>query len=576
MLNAKTPHFMQMHSGILDIVKLKSFIEKNNDIEDFQILKFLNIDNSQIILGGTPLIDNLQDNGFCTQSKQFDFLLDLNNTPISPKNGELYVPISYFKDGTAKVGDKALIYGQSFVIAGFIRYSQNSSLASSKRFLVSEEDFSLLELNDTVEYLIEFRLQDLSKLGTFETAYNMAELPSNDPALTWPLFKMISAISDGIMITVIVFIALLIIFISLLCIRFTLLAKIESDYREIGVMKAIGMRISDIRRIYLAIYAAIAAIGSISGFFLSLFFQKPLQENIRLNLGGKGNTAISLFLGLTGVMLIFFFILFYVNWSLRRFYTISAVQAIRFGTEIIKSFGIEGEKRNVLNSIAAEVKNSEFVSVMGPSGSGKSTLLYALSGMDSIDSGEVTFEGQKLSSLSDNALSDLRRNRMGFVFQQPTLLKDLNILDNIILPLTRDYHKDIKQLTQKARMLMKQMGIEDLGQRDITQVSGGQLQRAGICRALMSKPRIIFGDEPTGALNSKSAKEVMKLFTQINAEGTAILLVTHDPNVAARTECVLFLCDGKIISELKLSKFAGGSLKSRIDKIIREMQKIGI
>lgn len=246
------------------------------------------------------------------------------------------------------------------------------------------------------------------------------------------------------------------------------------------------------------------------------------------------------------------------------------------GKEIIKSFGAGEEKRRVLNGVSVVIEKGEFVSIMGPSGSGKSTLLYALSGMDDIDSGEVIFEGQKLSDLSDDALADLRRSHMGFVFQQPTLLKNLNILDNIILPQTRDHHKNVKQLTQKARLLMKQMGIEDLEQRDITQVSGGQLQRAGICRALMSEPEIVFGDEPTGALNTKTAKEMMELFTQINNDGMAILLVTHDPNIAARTERVLFLRDGEIVDECRLSKFQERDFDKRTGEITKRMQNIGI
>ena len=134
------------------------------------------------------------------------------------------------------------------------------------------------------------------------------------------------------------------------------------------------------------------------------------------------------------------------------------------GKEIIKSYGVGEEKQGVLNGVSVEIESGEFVSIMGPSGSGKSTLLYALSGMDDIDSGEVTFDGQNLSGLTEDALSDLRRSRMGFVFQQPTLLKNLNILDNILLPQTRDHHRNVKELTEKARRLMKQMGIEELEQ----------------------------------------------------------------------------------------------------------------
>lgn len=246
------------------------------------------------------------------------------------------------------------------------------------------------------------------------------------------------------------------------------------------------------------------------------------------------------------------------------------------GIEIIKSLGNGAEKRSVLNRVSIEIGEGEFVSVMGPSGSGKSTLLYTLSGMEPIDSGKVIFENQKLSELSDDELSDLRRNRMGFVFQQPTLLKNLSILDNILLPQMRDNRRNIKKLTEKAEMLMKQMGIGELKDREITQASGGQLQRAGICRALMSEPEIVFGDEPTGALNTKTAKEIMELFTKINRDGIAILLVTHDPNIAARTERVLFLCDGEIVDECRLSKFTERDFDNRVGEITKRMQKIGI
>ena len=219
------------------------------------------------------------------------------------------------------------------------------------------------------------------------------------------------------------------------------------------------------------------------------------------------------------------------------------------GENIVKSFGEGDEKRNVLDGVSVEIKEGEFVSVMGPSGSGKSTLLFALSGMDSVDKGKVAFDGRDLSTLSENELADLRRAKMGFVFQQPTLLKNLNILDNIILPSMRDHRKNAGQITEKARALLKRADIIELEKREITQASGGQLQRVGICRALMSEPSIIFGDEPTGALNSKAANEIMKLLAEIHRSGTTILLVTHDVKVAAKTERVLFMLDGKITGE---------------------------
>ncbi|TDL52650.1 ABC transporter ATP-binding protein [Paenibacillus dendritiformis] len=246
------------------------------------------------------------------------------------------------------------------------------------------------------------------------------------------------------------------------------------------------------------------------------------------------------------------------------------------GDRIVKSFGEGDEKRNVLDGVSVEINEGEFVAVMGPSGSGKSTLMFALSGTDGVNGGKVVVDGRDLSEIGENELSDIRRTKMGFVFQQPTMLKNLNILDNIILPSMRGNRKNAAKITEKARALMKRVGIAELEKRDITQVSGGQLQRVGICRALMNSPRIIFGDEPTGALNSQSAQEILDLFSEINAEGTAVMLVTHDAKVAARTERIMFMRDGRIVSVLKLPKFTGTDMDGRIEKVTAKMREIGI
>ncbi|WP_107951172.1 ABC transporter ATP-binding protein [Lysinibacillus parviboronicapiens] len=252
------------------------------------------------------------------------------------------------------------------------------------------------------------------------------------------------------------------------------------------------------------------------------------------------------------------------------------MKKIIIADDIVKTFGEGDEQRNVLDRMSVEITESEFVAVMGPSGSGKSTLMFALSGMDGVNSGKVVFDGKDLSAIGDNELSDLRRTEMGFVFQQPTMLKNLNILDNIILPSMRGNSKNATKISEKARAFMKRVGIAELEKRDITQVSGGQLQRAGICRALMNSPKILFGDEPTGSLNSKSAQDIMDIFSEINADGTAVMLVTHDAVVAARTERILFMRDGRIVSELKLPKFDGTHMDDRIGKITVKMLEIGI
>ncbi|MFF5996430.1 ABC transporter permease [Lysinibacillus sp. KU-BSD001] len=348
MIKAKTPHFMQMHSGEIDTARLTSFAEHNSNVDEFQIVEFLNIDGAQIILGESALAGNVQDNGFSVQNKKFDYLLDLEGNIINVSDGELYVPISYMRDNTTKVGDKATISGKEFTVAGFLRDSQmNSTLSASKRFLISENDYEEIKSRGSIEYLIEFRLKDSSALGAFETAYASAGLEANGPTVTYKLFKMMNALSDGMMIAVILLISALIIIIAFMCIRFTLLAKIEDDYLEIGVMKAIGLRVSDIQKIYLAKYAAIAVVGGILGFGLSNMFKGMLLENIRLYMGGSENSSFAAALGIISILLVLFLIIFYVKRVLQRFRKISAAEAIRFGTSQEKNIGA---KRFVLST----------------------------------------------------------------------------------------------------------------------------------------------------------------------------------------------------------------------------------
>jgi putative ABC transport system ATP-binding protein len=252
------------------------------------------------------------------------------------------------------------------------------------------------------------------------------------------------------------------------------------------------------------------------------------------------------------------------------------MKTIIIGKNIVKIFGKGEEKVGALNGVDVEISKGEFVAVMGSSGSGKSTLLFALSGMDNITSGSVKFCDIELAELGDKELADIRRTRMGFVFQQPTMLKNLNLLDNIILPAMQGNKKNITEITQKAKMLMNKTGISGLEKRDVAEVSGGQLQRAGICRALINSPEILFADEPTGALNSKSADEILDLLSQINKDGTAILLVTHDAKVAARADRVLFTKDGTIVSDLLFGKSAEKNIEARTEKIVSQMAVAGI
>ncbi|CAM4250569.1 ABC transporter ATP-binding protein [Bacillus manliponensis] len=224
------------------------------------------------------------------------------------------------------------------------------------------------------------------------------------------------------------------------------------------------------------------------------------------------------------------------------------------------------EKHHVLKNINLQIEEGEFIAVMGPSGSGKSTLLYTIGGMDSVTSGRVIFDGEEISVMQEEKLSNLRLNKMGFIFQQSSLLKNLTLLDNIILPGFMAKAESRRQINQKASELMKKMHIAELATRNITEASGGQLQRVSICRALINNPSMIFGDEPTGALNSAATNEVMEILTHINQLGTTIMLVTHDAKVAAKADRVFFMVDGEIIAEKYFGKYG----KQKEDVQIRE------
>ena len=218
---------------------------------------------------------------------------------------------------------------------------------------------------------------------------------------------------------------------------------------------------------------------------------------------------------------------------------------------IIKNFDLDKTKLQILKGIDINIQVGEFVTIMGKSGSGKSTLLNILSTLDTPSEGEVYFEDVKIDNLSDDDSSKLRRESFGFVFQLPKMVKYLSILDNILLP-SLQYKSDRKSATQAATNLMQKIGIENIADKKISQVSGGQLQRAGICRALINNPKILFADEPTGALDSGTTKDVLNLFSTFHKEGKTIVMVTHDINVAATSQRVLFVKDGLLIHDISL------------------------
>lgn len=212
----------------------------------------------------------------------------------------------------------------------------------------------------------------------------------------------------------------------------------------------------------------------------------------------------------------------------------------------IKNISKEFKTTKVLQDISFEIKKGDFLAIMGPSGSGKSTLLYSVSGMDSISEGRVEFEGINLSEMKEEELSQFRLNKMGFVFQNAQMLKNLSIFDNITLPGLVAKKESPENIRKRASKLMKNMDLEGIEERDIKEVSGGQLQRASICRAMINDPDILFLDEPTGALNFGATDQVLAILEALNSEGMTIMTVTHDSRVAARARKVLYIKDGQI------------------------------
>ena len=203
-----------------------------------------------------------------------------------------------------------------------------------------------------------------------------------------------------------------------------------------------------------------------------------------------------------------------------------------------------------MKNVNLKVDEGEMVAIMGPSGSGKSTLLYSISGMDLPTSGRVLFDGEDISKMNSLQLAETRLDKMGFIFQQMFMMKNLTILDNILLPAFESKKGGSREdKIQKGEDLMRKLGIIEVADNDINEVSGGQLQRACICRSMINSPKILFADEPTGALNRTSSNEVMDELVKLNEEGTTIMMVTHDAKVASRCTRVLFIVDGNIKGE---------------------------
>lgn len=233
---------------------------------------------------------------------------------------------------------------------------------------------------------------------------------------------------------------------------------------------------------------------------------------------------------------------------------------------LCKSFVTDGEINNVIKNMNLEIYDGDFTVIMGSSGSGKSTLLYCLSGMDSVSGGKVIFEDKEISSLKEKELSSIRKNEIGFVFQGINLVDNLNIYENIISP-TYKTGKNKTEIDEYAKTLIEKMSLTGHEKKFPSQMSGGMRQRAAICRSLINKPKLLFADEPTGALNSSQGQDVLDVFSQINSEGQSVVMVTHDLKAALRGNRIIFLRDGRIDGDLSLPPYSKETEKEREEEV---------
>lgn len=326
---AAVPDFMQMHAGDVDEAALARFARSRPEVRSWQICRFLNLDNSRIVLGGHNMIDSTQDNGLSVQSGRFDFLLGMDGDLPAVLPGQVYVPVCYRAQYGLTAGDRMEIGSQALIVAGFLRDAQmNSMMASSKRFLVSGEDYEMLAGQGQEEYLIEFLLEDGADLNAFQSAYTAQGLPANGPAITRPLIRMVNALSEGTMIFVIFLVSIMVLLISLLCIHFILSLQMERDRREVGMLKALGIGRREIRRIYFAKYLLFSACGVLLGLAAAAAVRQPLVRQLQELYGAADNGVQAGIAALLAALLTEGIILLSVRRTLKKTDQLSALDAL--------------------------------------------------------------------------------------------------------------------------------------------------------------------------------------------------------------------------------------------------------
>ena len=243
--------------------------------------------------------------------------------------------------------------------------------------------------------------------------------------------------------------------------------------------------------------------------------------------------------------------------------------------KLCKTFSNDGMQQHVIKNLDLSIESGDFTVIMGASGSGKSTLLYALSGMDKPSMGKVFFGEEDISSYSNDQLAMFRRRNCGFVFQSIYLLENMNVIDNILTG-ALVVQKNSPKLVSRVKSLLGRVGIgEELWKKYPNQLSGGECQRVGIVRAVVNEPRVLFADEPTGALDSSSGQAVLDVFTSLHKDGQSIVMVTHDIKTALRGNRVIYLRDGSVVGEYKMPLYGTDDVVARRDSLQAFLNEMG-
>lgn len=242
--------------------------------------------------------------------------------------------------------------------------------------------------------------------------------------------------------------------------------------------------------------------------------------------------------------------------------------------DMCKSYLMRKEELPVLRNLNVEIYEGDFTVIMGNSGSGKSTFLYSVSGLDDVTSGKVLYDGEEVQNLKEKQMIQFRRKQIGFVFQAICLVPNFTVIENVSVPGLL-CEKDKTKVIHRAKELLKMMELEDEMKRLPSQISGGQQQRVAIARGLINSPRVLFADEPTGALNSKQGKNVLDIMTKLNEQGQSIVMVTHDIKAACRANRILFLRDGVIDGILELSPYKAENEEAREREVFEFIKKRG-